>query len=217
MKTTTAKAIVIRFDSVVDVITNSSSELFICKTNKSLATVEELLGEMIDEHNENILKGEGEDYKYYRDLSPEDLKRSLVDKEMVFDTPFCVGDNLELFIDRHVSFGWEYHKYAPLRKAFVGDVDELIWELCNDGTFIKSYNYKNRELPDDDPKKINAETSAKYQREKRKEFLVNNNTPEVLARLKNFIIIESLDENTIPYALYDKINSTFNGRNWHLG
>jgi hypothetical protein len=44
--------LVINAHSFVDLITNSSSELFVCNTNKSVDMVEVLLRKMLDLHNE---------------------------------------------------------------------------------------------------------------------------------------------------------------------
>jgi hypothetical protein len=44
--------LVINTHSFVDLITNSSSELFVCNTDKSVDMVESLLRKMLDLHNE---------------------------------------------------------------------------------------------------------------------------------------------------------------------
>lgn len=50
----------IKIHSIVDVITNSSSELFICDTNKSLEMIKELLQDMLNLYN----KGNNINYKF---------------------------------------------------------------------------------------------------------------------------------------------------------
>ena len=44
--------IIVRVHSVVDIITNSSSELFVGKSTKDVETVKELLQKMLDVSNE---------------------------------------------------------------------------------------------------------------------------------------------------------------------
>lgn len=45
--------------SFIDVITNSSTELFVCNTEKSLQAVEEILRELIDYYNAGIFPDDG--------------------------------------------------------------------------------------------------------------------------------------------------------------
>ena len=54
--------IVINNHSFVDTITNSSTELFVCDTGKSLELVKELLQELTNTYNK--LHGEGYTYEY---------------------------------------------------------------------------------------------------------------------------------------------------------
>jgi hypothetical protein len=187
------KPIVVQVDSVIDVITNSSSELFICKTNKSVQTVEELLKEM--------LYGTNDLSNYIKPVS-------------------CVGDNLELFLDEHLSKnqGYGYLSYPALKNAFLGDLDELSYVVTVDGKIEPEQDWYTRHRNPKLPEQVEDElATAKYRRDKREEFLRHNNTPEVLQRLKDFVIIESSEDNSIPYEIWDNINATFNGSNWHLG
>ena len=192
----TQKGVIVQVNSVIDVITNSSSELFICKANKTVETVEELLAEILHTSTDGL--------SYYV-------------KPVV-----CIGDNLELFIDQHVGNGWGYHNYAPLKECFVGDIDELTNVVTTAGNvepkqdWSERYNHRRGGKPFVEQQEDELAT-AKYQRDKREEFLRNNNVPKVLAKLKDFVLIESESDNSIPYESWDDINATFNGNNWHLG
>jgi hypothetical protein len=71
--------------SFIDVITNSSSELFVCKTKQSLESVKELLQEMINLHNRLY----GDNFSFddsfgsiYRLNTESDVKKHL--KDMVW-------------------------------------------------------------------------------------------------------------------------------------
>lgn len=48
------KRIIVNVHSIVDVITNSSTELFVCDTKKSLDQVKEILEKMLDLYNSTL-------------------------------------------------------------------------------------------------------------------------------------------------------------------
>ncbi len=58
--------LIINLHSMIDVITNSSSELFVCDTDKSVETVKEILKELLEKYGE--LESVGCDNKSYRDF-----------------------------------------------------------------------------------------------------------------------------------------------------
>ncbi len=57
----------------MDVITNSSTELFVCDTDKSLKVIEEILRDLIETHNDEVREGLLDEYE----------------KEITFNETFC--------------------------------------------------------------------------------------------------------------------------------
>lgn len=122
--------LVIPVHSFVDLITNSSSELFVCNTDKSVEAVKETLIELIKAYNAKEA------------LQPEN-HRYLLDVNRLFD---------DIFQEPYISEG-------------------------------------------------NEDDSDYY---------------DVRAN-KGDIIIRSASDNTIPYELFDAIESTFGANRYHLG
>lgn len=127
----------IKIHSIIDVITNSSSELFICDTDKSLEIIKELLQDMLDLYN----KGNDTNYKFDEVFSePYLYTKEDVDKEK---------QDLEEWNKK--GYGWN------------------------------GYGYEGKE-----------ENIGK-------------------------IVIESKDDNSIPFDLMELIEGMFDARRYHLG
>ena len=150
--------------SFVDVITNSSSELFIGKAKKDVETIRELLNEMLDLHNK------------------------VNDTDYSFDDVFSTIDNVEnvdSVLQTFVSFGIPYtvseifEKYEkPPHYSSTEDWSELVKK---EKEWIASISQEDRD------------------------------------KLSEYVIIESASDNSIPYDLFDSIESLVNGERIHLG
>jgi hypothetical protein len=112
------KTILIKPHSIVDVITNSSSELFVCKTDKEIQIVKELLQDMLNIHN-----------KCYN---------SDIQFEEAFDEPYMIDHtNVDQFIKDYV-IDWEYEDYRMKVK-----VPNFYYEAEN--KFPSNYSLPNEE------------------------------------------------------------------------
>jgi len=118
------KSIAVDIHSFVDIITNSSTELFVCDTKKSIEQVEEILREKL---------------KHFGTLWDRDYVF-----EEVFQPPFIYTQEM---LDKSEKYRWEYEVQDNVGK----------------------------------------------------------------------IIITGTDENSIPYEMWDVINSLFEATNFHLG
>ena len=125
------KAFVINPHSFLDVVTNSSSELFLCDTEKGLEFVEDILKDLL-----HLYDKANDTHHLFED---------------VFKVRYC-----------------SQHEYEDMK---------TYWE--------EHYSYEINRIKD---KNIN-----------------------------DVIVIESTDDNSIPYALFDFIEETFNAGRLHLG
>ena len=130
MGTEMGKVLVIETHSFIDVITNSSTEIFICDTDKTLDAVNEILHELIDNHNR---------------LAKHSDKISPLVFENVFQEPYIYTKEM-----------WEKNK------------DEFSWGYENEDNVGK-------------------------------------------------LMIKSQSDNSVPYDMWDTINTIFDAHNEHLG
>jgi hypothetical protein len=155
--------------SFIDVITNSSSELFICDTNDNLEMVKGLLQEMLDLYN------------------------SMNDMDVTFDE--CFGRvyrintkaDAEKYARSMVWWKYDYPSYPQIPKGA-----------------------KGKELKDIYDKR---EDQLKEAEEKLIEKEMMNVERDYIGR----IIIESDNDNSIPYEIMESIEYTFNAQRYHLG
>lgn len=113
---------------MVDVITNSSSELFVCDTEKSVHQIKEMLQDLLNLYNKQT------DNEYGFDS--------------VFDEPYLVGS--------------------------IEDVDNNLKDWGYDSTHYKDFD-------------------------------------------KGIIVIESSDDNSVPFVMQQWIEEIFNAERFHLG
>jgi len=147
--------------SLIDVITNSSSELFVCDTKKSLDFVEELLVEFLNAYN----RGSGNNYSFN----------------------YCFGNVYQLNSDEDV-------------RTYLSKM--VWWE--NDYPSNSPYGRGNNDW-DEWNKKVKIEENKIIEKNMREKKYIGK------------IIIESNGDNSIPFELYDLIESAFNAERFHLG
>lgn len=139
-ETVRKELLIIRPHSMVDLITNSSSELFVCRTGKTLETVRELLIDMLNLQNK--------------------LFDSNLRFEECFEEPYYITeDNFEDYFKEYVDN----------------------WGITQ-SPYDKEKNYNN-----------------------------------LKQRMIGYIIIRSASDNSVPYELFDMIESSFGANRYHLG
>lgn len=235
--------LVIPVQTVSDIITNSSSEVFILDTGKTCEEVDTILHTFTSgfsypevfslkdfrEWRKKLRNGEVEDDWSYPGsifsiangwfFDPED-KEDLLDLRMGFlFEPYQV-------IDRAYVYSNKYKE--PIHDAFVeylnnnwnrvgGVINQTLEEEGEETVDSMDWStlLKNNYLLKDPLNNI------------AKEFLENYNGPEPtvwnagkrddVRELDGKVLVVSYDDNSIPYDTWDKINSLFNGWNVHLG
>ena len=198
-------ALAINIQSFIDVITNSSTELFICDTQKSAETVDEMLKAMgifgyenpwvfsikeytkstQDENNTGINVGFEKDYRYNnlaRWFYNPDSSADVIDARMTyikdvpaFDSPY-----------EHLWKGKEYNERQPI--------------------YNEIYNTINKMAEEDQPDWWKDPFSA--------------STYHYDYDARNFdghIIVMGIGDNDIPYESFDQIQYTFNAVRIHMG
>ena len=150
----TKNLFVIKIHSLIDVITNSSSELFICNTEKTLKTVKEFL--------------------------------VLSCGSIGYDFSNCFKEPYQLVSDDNIE------KYLIEYGDWFTDV---------------KYDYKS-----DEPWNIR---SVKYNKEYK--AWLDKELGKNIENYRNRIIIESLDDNSVPYELWDIIEKELSAERYHLG
>jgi hypothetical protein len=88
-----------KIHSVIDVITNSSTELFVCNTNKDIEYIKELLQELLDLYNKGT-----DEYLLYED---------------VFNDPFIYTKEMFLKVDPEYKYNYGYEKEENLGKIII--------------------------------------------------------------------------------------------------
>lgn len=161
----TAKFILVNPHSCVDLITNSSSELFIGKNDQGIEFVKETLTEMLKEYNEE---------------TADDLSF-----DSVFGDVKVVTDYNDL-LETILYFGYHHSSLLKGMKP------------------IPVYDYES----DDTYEEFKAERS----------IWIAKHLDKFKQRIQGSIIIESADDNSIPFDLFDKIEDLLSpSHRFHLG
>ncbi len=237
--------IVINQDSFVGVITNSSSELFVLETEKSLEFVERVIGDLIKVYNKN----HGTHYSYKKCFKPaqlcpynfdyfhkdipqglRDRYDNLIPEGLPFLDPWSTNDN----------WGENYKKEREYIKSGMTEI-EAQWKanLSNRTIMIIEFQLFVHFLKQNGLEHLVPDFLAKakeFLKESRKERQVYANiyfdesdplyapweifdmaTSWGLTLNENSIWVQTIEDNSAPYELFGAINSFLNGNNWHLG
>lgn len=185
------QSLVIKGHSIVDVITNSSSELFVCNTKKSSEFIRDFLSKMLDLYNE----GNETQYKF------EDCFGSISQ---------VTEEGFEDFFDQYV-IDWGYKSWSwgvPNQKDR--------WDFSDEYKKVHRLEYKypymdhlewNRSLDKQVEDAWDAEV-AKYKEE---------NYEKIKSHCIGLVLINSKSDNSIPFGLFELIETTFNAERIHLG
>ncbi len=185
------KAILVETHSLVDVITNSSSEIFVCDTDKSILFVKTFLENALETYN----MGSGSNIHF---------------KE-AFKEPYKIDEsNLDEFIE-NIVIDWHFTPWN-------WDVPRINsrWDHKEKYFKEKGLEYK---YPWDQNRDYNngIEKEAEEVWEKYFEDWKSVNIPKIKEKVIGNIVIESRCDNTIPYPLFDLIENVLNAERQHLG
>jgi len=228
---------VIKTHSFVDLITNSSTELFTCQTKKTLRMVKNVLKKIIAGYNMMV------DGHYSMDMFRESFVFSLKEyrewreKDRILEDECRETGNWEKkweSEDRNkygVIEGWFYddedkEDLEYLRKNYIesGDNSGGWWSSDRNPFHERLMNAKDKDGKYSyDAKK--AEVDKIYKEVEVEEIKPewwnvpwkyhHNNT--LVKDLDGCVIIVGSGDNSIPYEIWEIINRQLNGHNYHLG
>jgi len=179
--------------STVDIITNSSSEIFVCNTDKSLEFVKEWLEKALE-----LINIGGVVYQYDEVFGElEIIDESNVDK------------NFNSLIVNTGYFDWKWKELGITQLEDCYDWKENYKKL--NGLIEKYPWHENRKINIENNKKAYEAWDLHEKQWKDKYF------EKIKPQLIGKIIISSASDNSIPFGLFDLIESTFNGERFHIG
>lgn len=227
--------------SKIDVITNSSTEVFTLRTDKTLSEVSEWLHQntsgfcepeiMTLENPDGVLQ-ELIDFGYV--VNPDDLESmsGYLMRQILKTTYYDENYNeIEIEHSKPLLKAWLEHLWLNreelnkfLRKKYKPDHwkvrDGTCWEEITDhDKFIKralqgSIDYELEDQESYPPGFIEAFLDSwTGPRPKTLELPDYNNAKYWIGKIG----FSGTDDNSIPYEDFDKINDTFDGSNWHMG
>jgi len=234
----------IKLHSAVDLITNSSTELFVCDTDKEIQIVKEILQRILDGYNMMEQKSYTMDVfkepfrvnleEYRKWKKEDDAKRKKCEKSKNWK---------DYYNDRS--------PYATIAGWFIDDEDveqikKIRKDIIRNGYEERGFGYGYNRVNDYEERFEKVCTSINDWKEKseliRKE--VDKIYKEIEKGIKNgehkphwwdapwkyssynFGLVKDLDgciillgagDNSIPYDIWDAINRQLNGSNYHLG
>jgi hypothetical protein len=175
------------FHSLIDVITNSSTELFIADTDKSIDAIKELLAGLSQYADCDSDCGVGKIYVITEDNIKEFIDSThyylVMCDDMIDSSDFCD--------DYFRKKGWDVSGYRIPRC------------LSKDDNERETYAEHMREAFD---------AYDIY-----KENFLNDHMEEYKRKLLGKTIIEGSDDNSIPYEIFDILNKKLNAYHIHLG
>jgi hypothetical protein len=183
--------------SFVDVITNSSSEIFVCDTDKSEKFIKEFLEKCLETYN----FGNGSNYAFDNCFGPIEV---------------ITEENFEKFVDEYV-IDWGLHRWN-WNVEKIPDYWDFTRSLEAEGLVI---DYKVREDKDAELKRREDNERFNKEIEDRWEALKKNWKEKNIGVLKESLMgnicIHSNGDNSIPYELFDMIERSLNATRQHLG
>lgn len=236
------RLLIIPMQSISDVVTNSSSEVFILNTDKTCEEVNTILSSFTF----GFEFPEVFDLKKYREWRKSYRADSILDSGMYPGTIFEIA-NSWLMDSEDEEDVFEFRKDELFDPTHVVKIGNLEFTAHGGGyydeiheEFVKYLNNNFTELPLIYSSKIikfpiTVEEFLRYSRDLKhsipdediKKFIDNysGKTPvrwnipenEDVSKLDGHLFVVSSDENSIPYDTWDQINETFNGWNIHLG
>ena len=225
---------IIKIHSFVSEITNSSTELFVCNTEQTIETVKEILKKIVDGYNMMVdgsysMDMFGEPYVFnveeYRKWKKEDEEnKEWFKANNDWSKRSC--DNKYDDVD-----GWFYDDKSEsdlkyLRKNYIeyGDNSGGFWSqdrhpyynrLNNASITDGKYDHRKRS---EEVEKIYEEVSKKKTKPYwwAKPWMYHHNST-LIKQLDGCVIIVGSGDNSIPYEIWEIINSQLSGSNYHLG
>lgn len=233
------KLLAIKVQSLIDLITNSSSELFQLRTDQTVEQVSEVLKKITSGYCEPVLF----DLKRYREN--KDKLQEMLDAihpskdasdeewdEYWRKSDQIKADNPDYFVMDTID-GWFFDPENP-ESAFEVYKDYLCCQNDWDKESLDPMQEEFRQFVTDNDYLENKDqwnpfTEWNIKEEALKKFIASHKMPNPhdcakysyyygsVEQLDGCILVLSEYDNSIPYETWDTINALFNGTNYHLG
>lgn len=199
--------ITFKIQSFIDIITNSSSELFICDIDKSVEAIKEILNSYPGLHGyeepwifkaDEFIKAKENDFEdRYDGFKLDERYRSI-------DTGYFYHPTSEVFLKEgrmyYIKYG--FSDWSLSSSPYHSRLQHLSWP---DKDFEIKIIYDEIKESGDLPKWwIDP-------------FTLSENFNYNIMDFDNNIIIMSSDDNSIPFEYFDIIETHFNAKRFHLG
>lgn len=228
------KLTAIKIQSLTDLITNSSSELFQLRTDKTIEEVEEILSTITSGYLKPIVFN----LKEYRKNKAkfEEINNNLIpDTQAPHSDWEEYWDKLEILKKEYP----EYYIFDILNEWFYDPKDPIeiknIYKIYLTGSYMGYYNdpiqadFRNFILKHHyvkDPNLPHLTVPSNILEIAYDKYMASHEMPNIedintyldnIEDLDGSILLLSEEENSIPYETWDEINNMFNGINYHLG
>jgi len=204
---------VITISSFVDLITNSSSELFVCDTKKSLKAVKGIIEKIITNYYEE------------QDLPVPEIWGNIFREPYFAESDF----NLDTYPDkRDIQIVRDYNFFDEDERQIQRKTNEKFpeplsikgktWEEKAKDPVYQKWSKESNEYRIKESQFIWDERDAA--RERINKFFGGDNDVNISYDIKikkGNIMLESASDNSVPYECWDRINSILGAQNYHLG
>lgn len=239
--------IVINCVSFVSLITNSSSEIFVCNTDKTVEFIKDVLEDLLKTYNK--VSGEERTFescfapikvtKYGFDFYkiPEQIRQDYCDAHYgdyqsknlppmpflgaaPFDNvpkrrlylikePYSQEDK-DIILRYYLTYFLVFIEFLKQNNLPIEEFSQVYLSKIQSASISDLVDYKFDQLFYISPNELSEEVEEAW------EFfsMMESYNMEVN---KGSILIQSLEDNSIPYELFGAINGLFNGENYHLG
>ena len=236
--------LVLNVQSITDVITNSSSELFVLNTNTSLEDISKMLSTMtsgylepiiftLEDYRKNIaefrkLEEPIEEYRDSIDIDNDTLWNEYCDKRSALEEQYSYYLTVKGWFtdiedeDSLCDYRMDYIRY-PRRSCEYGEVysstfkDDIHYDY--DEWRDSHEEYSTFDSWDQEIQVLNKEFFKQWEDSHRNQLphWWNPKEKETIQGLDGKILLLSDGDNAIPYDDWGAIRSTFNAWNMHLG
>lgn len=191
--------IIIKPHSCLDIMTNSSSEVFICNGDKSLKMVESIIEKIMDDYN-NPDRPHLDYWEPCGDTWGEVFKKPTI----------CPFDITRENREEYESLGYDWFDHKRLQ-AKVEEMARLRPELSD--SEARDAALENSKIESKKCFEAQKEYASKIGSQSDVRLFLNLGV--IVA--KGDIILGSAFDNSVPYDLWELINSMLSSTNWHLG
>jgi len=214
----------IKIHSFVSEITNSSTELFVCNTEKTIEMVKEVLQKIISGYNmmtdgsysmdvfEEPYIFSLKEFRRWKESEKKSKEKDWNNKFHTIEGWFSDDEDSDSLRNLRIH----YIEYGDSRACLISD-GSIFQGGIQEASFGKDgeYDYQSRQK---EVERIYKEIEKKKTKpdwwKKPWEYHYNST---LVKQLDGCVIITGSDDNSIPYDIWDIINSQLSGSNYHLG